>query len=326
MNLVLSSFGTSLLKEDNMFVIHSHDGSQVLDPQKVRTISISKGAKISSDAVILAISHEIDVQFIDKVGTPLGRVWSVKYGSISTIRRKQLDFIFKSESVAWIKDITIRKIDNQAALLWSLSGYHFDLQPLIETAVGKLSDYKQKIMSAKYEVISEFAPTLRGWEGQAAKIYFEIIAQVVPPVYCFNGRSQHPATDVFNCLLNYGYGMLYGKVESALIKAGIDPYIGVFHREDYNRPVLAFDVIEIFRVWIDYVVVSLCMQKAIDEDCYSIKDGAYWLENLGRRILIQSVNDYMDQVVMLNALERSRASHIDLYAQQLAQMFLNTYE
>ena len=50
--------------------------------------------------------------------------------------------------------------------------------------------------------------------------------------------------DVANALLNYGYGLLYGKVESGLIKAGIDPYICVLHRDEYNRPVLVYNIIE----------------------------------------------------------------------------------
>ena len=85
---------------------------------------------------------------------------------------------------------------------------------------------------------------------------------------------------------------------------------------------LAFDVIELFRVWIDYVVFTLAAQQVIDEDCYSIREGGYWLESQGKRILIQSVNDYLEEVIKMNGISRSRAVHIELYAQNLAQVFL----
>jgi CRISP-associated protein Cas1 len=128
--------------------------------------------------------------------------------------------------------------------------------------------------------------------------------------------------DVANAMLNYGYGLLYGKIEGALIKAGIDPYVGVMHRDDYNRPVLVYDVIEVFRVWVDYVVFSLLCQNVISEEHYSVKeDGSYWLEPLGRRMLIQSLNDYLDEVVDDNGSPRSRLTKITLYAQNLAQRF-----
>ncbi len=324
MNLVLNTFGSSLLVENSMFLVIHNEGKQVIDPSKVRSISISKGAKISSDAALLAIENEIDVMFIDRSGKPTGRLWSVKYGSISTIRRKQLDFAGSVQAVEWVKEIVIWKIDNQIALLISMNADEEVKKNTIASAINKTEDYKNKIRQIEARYVHDMAAGLRGWEGASARAYFEVLSMLLPEKYRFNSRSQHPATDIFNCLLNYGYGMLYGKVEGALIKAGIDPYAGIYHRDEYNRPVLAYDVIEVFRIWIDYVVFSLCMQEVIDEDCYSIKEGSYWLENLGRRILIQSVNDYLDEIIPMNGLERSRAVHIDLYAQNLAQKFLKS--
>lgn len=324
MELVLNTFGTYLTKENDTFVVVHKDGKQRIDPTKLKSVLISKGAQISSDAAMLAIENNIDVFFVDGTGKPVGRIWSNKFGSITTIRRKQLDFTFSKEAVDWIKSIIIEKIDNQIALLLTLQVKHSADEQKMKTYINRLSDYQTKISGLKGDVVSDIAASLRGWEGSASNNYFKAINMIIPEEYKFPGRSQHPATDVFNALLNYGYGVLYGKLESALIKAGIDPYVGVFHREDYNRPVLVFDVIEKFRVWIDFVVISLTAQKAINEECYSVKkDGSYWLEALGRRILIQSINDYFEEVIMYNGLERSRATHLNLYAQSLAQMFLN---
>jgi CRISPR-associated protein Cas1 len=303
-------------------VLHK-DGKQIVPLDKLKTILVSKGARISSDAALLAIENEIEILFVDDVGKPQGRLWSVKYGSVSTIRRKQLSFTFSSHAVKWIKQLLARKLDNQVALLLSLAPLEWENKKVLEKAINKINDYKTKIKTAEAEIISEIAPTLRGWEGAASRNYFEIINMLLPEHNRFGGRSQHPATDVFNCLLNYGYGMLYGKVEGALIKAGLDPYVGVMHREDYNRPVLVFDVIEKYRVWIDYVVFKLLQQDVINEDCYSVKtDGSYWLEALGKRILIQSVNDYFDEVVKIEGVNRSRANHIDLFAVKLASMIM----
>ena len=323
MDLVLNTFGTSLQKENDIFLIVHKDGKQKIPPDKIKTISISKGAKISSDAALLAVDNEIEVLFVDNSGKPVGRLWSVKYGSISTIRRKQLDFTFSKDAVKWIKDIIIRKIDNQIALLLSVVTDEYITEKKLNNVINKLNDYKTKILNLQADVISDIAPSLRGWEGASSRLYFDMISSVLPDEYKFSQRTKHPATDTFNCLLNYGYGILYGKIEGALIKAGIDPYVGVFHRDDYNRPVLVFDIIELYRVWIDYVVINLAIQKVIDEDCYSVnKDGSYWLESLGKRILIQSVNDYMSEVVNISGVDRSRANHIELDAQKLATKFM----
>ncbi len=324
MELVLNTYGAALVKENGNLVVIHKDGKQMVPMDKLKTISVSRGARISSDAALLAIENEIEILFVDNLGKPQGRLWSVKYGSISTIRRKQLDFTFSAHAVKWIKELLIQKMDNQVALLYSLSPVDWKHQKALEKAINKINDYKTKIKALNADVISDIAPTLRGWEGSASRHYFSVINLLMPDQYKFQGRSQHPATDVFNAVLNYGYGMLYGKIEGALIKAGLDPYVGVMHREDYNRPVLVFDVIEKFRVWVDYVVVKLLREKVMNEDCYSVKpDGSYWLETLGRRILIQSVNDYFSEVIKMNGVSRSRENHIGLYAQKLATTISN---
>ena len=192
----------------------------------------------------------------------------------------------------------------------------------VQTSIRRLEDYRTKIAAIDGEVISDISSTLRGWEGLASKIYFETLNMFLPEHYRFEKRSQHPALDVPNAFLNYGYGVLYGKVEGELIKAGIDPYIGVLHRDDYNRPVLVYDVIELYRVWVDYVVYTLLLQNAITDEYYSVQsDGSYWLEPLGRRVLIQSLNDYLEESVEVKGNVRSRQHQIFLYAQNLAQQF-----
>lgn len=322
MELVINTFGVSLNRDNEGFVVSSNDGRQRIPAEGITSIQVSRGAQISSDAVMLAVEREIEIVFNDTTGNPIARVWSPKYGSVSTIRKGQLTFTLSSSAVSWIKDVIRQKIENQQALLLMLAASDGQSANVVSKVIRRLEDYRTKIAAIDGNVVSDIAPTLRGWEGVASKIYFEAYNNFIPEEYRFEKRSQHPATDVANALLNYGYGMLYGKIEGALIKAGIDPYVGVLHRDDYNRPVLVYDVIELYRVWIDYVVAMLLRQHAITDDHYSVKDdGSYWLEALGRRILIQSVNDYMEEVVEGTDLKRSRLVQIRLYTQKLAQRF-----
>lgn len=324
MNIVLNSFGVSLQKESNLFAVFSQQGKQLIPPRDVKSISISKGARISSDAVLLAIENEVDVFFINQQGMPQGRVWSNRYGSVSTIRKNQLEFIYSPGSVVWIKQQVKDKMDNQTALLLALQNNDARANRIAQSVMNAIADHKAKVDKLEGRIVADIAPSLRGWEGAASRRYFQALNEYLPVKYRFEGRSQHPAVDMFNALLNYGYGILYGKVEGALIKAGIDPYIGVFHRDDYNRPVLVYDVIERFRVWIDYVAVRLCTEDVFTEECFSVKNGVYWLDGLGKRIFVQSVHDYMAEIIKIEHLDRSRDTHITLFAEQLARFFLET--
>lgn len=324
MELVLNTFGTSLNRDNQGFVISNQDGRQRIPVQGIKSIQIGKGAQITSDAVMLAIDNEIDVVFTDRSGMPKGRIWSPQYGSISTIRKGQLTFSMGTDALTWIKGILMQKIDNQQALLMMLpESEDEDVCRSQRIAVNKLEYFRKRIEEIEEpQLVADVASTLRGLEGMASKLYFETISLYMPDEYKFECRSQHPAMDVFNAFLNYGYGILYSRIEGELIKAGVDPYIGILHRDDYNRPVLAFDVIEVYRIWVDYVVCNLMQQRVITDEFYSVQeDGSHWLETLGRKVMIQSLNDYMEEIVQVRNLSRSRNTQIQLQAQELAQIF-----
>ncbi|MFC2758614.1 CRISPR-associated endonuclease Cas1 [Hallella multisaccharivorax] len=321
MELILNTYGVSLNRDNEGFVITTQDGRQRIPATGIDSIQISRGAQITSDAVMLAVEKEIEVMFMDRSGNPIGRIWSPRYGSISTIRKGQLNFVYSHEAVDWIKETICQKIENQQALML-LFNTDSEQEVFTRKNIARLEDYRSKIRALQGEIVNDIAPTLRGWEGQASRIYFATINHFLPEAMRFSERSQHPATDVANAFLNYGYGILYGRIEGALIKAGVDPYIGVLHRDDYNRPVLVFDIIELYRIWVDYVVYTLLAQNVVTEEFYSVRDdGSYWLEPLGRRVLIQSLNDYMDEVITVRGVTRSRLTTLSLYVQSLAQMF-----
>ena len=326
MDIVLNTFGVSLSRDNEAFVVTSKDGRQRIPVDGIRSIQVSRSAQITSDAVMLAVENEIDVLFMDRGGKPIGRVWSPRYGSISKIRKGQLNFTASHAALEWIKEVIMQKMENQQALMLLLQPRTPEHERVMERNMKRIEAYRDKVKQLDGEVVRDVAPMLRGWEGQASRIYFSTIVPYLPEPYRFEQRSQHPAMDPANAFLNYGYGILYGKIEGMLIKVGIDPYIGVMHRDEYNRPVLVYDVIELFRIWVDYVVFTLLAQNAITDEFYSVReDGSCWLEALGRRVLIQSLNDYLDETVTKAGVVRSRLTHMNLYIQNFAQK-LKTFE
>ncbi len=318
MQLILNKYGASIQVKNGMFSVGIDKEYSSIPVTKVSSILINKSIQLSSNVLFLAIENEIEVILIDKIGKPQGRIWSPKYGSISNIRKNQVEFTKTAAAVLWIKELLEAKILNQQSLLYSLVKYDFSNMDLIEKAVRKLESILVKIRSAEGARIEEIAKQIRGYEGSASRVYFETLNVHLPEMYQFERRSQHPALDMFNALLNYGYGMLYNHVERTLIMAGIDPYLGVFHRDTHNRPVLVYDVIELYRVWVDFVVVDLCMQHVIFPDFFDVENGKWLLNEHSKRILISAFNDYMDEVIDQNGVSRSRSNHIQQYAQHFA--------
>lgn len=322
MELVLNSYGAKLSIDNNAFVVSNAAGTQRIPCDSIDSIMVARSTVVTSDALMLAVDCDIPVRFADKAGNNVGCVWSHKYGSISTIRKGQLAFTASAGAVSWIKEVIVKKMQNQQALLFMVQADSDDGRNAVDAAVSKIGRLVDKVKNLSGDTVREVAAYLRAYEGNASKLYFQTLNIFVPEKFRFKERTQHPATDIANAMLNYGYGILYGKVENSLVRAGIDPYIGVLHRDEYGKPVLSYDVIELFRVWVDYVVYSLLAQDVVNNEYFSIdENGAVWLEGLGRRVVIQSMNDYLSETESVKGVKRSRETHIFLYAQNLAQIF-----
>lgn len=318
MQVVVQSYGALLRVNNGMFEVVHKDGKQAIPYDKVTSFLIAKGVSITSDAILAAIEQSIEILFTDRKGFPLGRIWSNRFGSVSSIRKAQLQFASDIKGTELVISILNDKMLAQQAMVLCLSKPDRSTDGEIKRAYDRIEKYRSKLENFLNYLPADAGPSLRGFEGNASRIYWETISLHLPEQYRFEKRSQHPAEDMFNCLLNYAYGILYGKIESAMITAGIDPSIGIHHRDEYNRPVFVYDVIEKYRAWADNVVISLCMQEVIFIEFFEIENNGFWLTTEGKRILIQAMNDYLSEVITLNGLSRSRLTHIGLWMQQLA--------
>ncbi|MCC5946568.1 MAG: CRISPR-associated endonuclease Cas1 [Bernardetiaceae bacterium] len=331
MQLIIHSRGAYLKRAQGMFEVRTEDNKiERFSVDEIDSIFISKGTLVTSDAIMLAIKEGIDIVFMDGQGEAKGRVWNNRFGSIATIRREQLSFSQQARAIPWIKTIIEDKIREQLAFLQQVR-YFPNLpnsptsEQRIDDAILKIQQTAKALQTVKLKKTDEsWKNKLRGYEGTASRYYFQAIAYALPHQYRFETRGERPAKDKFNAMLNYGYGMLYAQVQSAQIKSGLDPSIGVLHADQYSSaPTLAFDMIEPYRNWIERVVFRLCMQYAItDNDFRIVEKGGLYLKGEGKKRLIHALHDYLAEVIPRKGLKRSRLHHISLDAQHFANMLL----
>jgi len=298
MQLHLNSYGSYLHVKDDLFEIKVKKDKNMEKHQiaahKVKTIWLAKGTALSSNAVHLAMKNNIDIVFVENDGFPIGRVWHSKLGSTTLIRKKQLQASLNSQSVKYTKQWLALKLQNQLSFIKDLKKHRKQHNNYLNNKIEIIDSLQSKINKVKAKHIDEVAETIRGWEGTAGRLYFETISYVLVPQYKFAGRSSRPAKDAFNAFLNYCYGILYARVEKALILAGIDPYVGFLHRDDYNYKSMVYDFIEMFRAFADKIVFSLFAAKKVNKaHIDSIANGVS-LNKEGKVLLIDAFNQYME--------------------------------
>lgn len=88
-------------------------------------------------------------------------------------------------------------------------------------------------------------------EAIAAAYYFQTL-------FCeVNGFSRNQKGVAPNNLLNYGYAILRAITARALISSGMLPSVGIFHRNKYNAFCLADDIMEPYRIYVDFLVAEI---------------------------------------------------------------------
>jgi len=280
-----------------MFLIMLDEKNVEVPVIKVDNIWISTSALVSTDAIQCAMENNIDIVFLDKYGDPYARIWHPNLGSTPLIRRRQLEASTNVKGLTLVKEWIKKKLKNQINLLKKLKKTRPNQQEQLASVIAQLQTYYRKISELEGNV-EENRQSILGLEGISSRIYFEILSEILSKKWRFNGRSRRPAKDSFNCTLNYGYGVLYSIVERACILAGLDPYVGFLHTDDYNKKSFVFDVIEQYRIHVDETVLFLFTRKMMKDNCFDSVEGGFVLNDNGKKILMTTLNDHFDKQVM----------------------------
>ncbi|MBK1642708.1 CRISPR-associated endonuclease Cas1 [Chromatium okenii] len=327
MNLVLNTFGTYLHRDGEMFVINiknekDENKKREVSARKVRSILITTGAALSTDAIRLAIERNIDIVFMNSFGEPYGRVWHGRPGSTTAIQREQLRLADTERGVGFARSWMTRKLDNQLLFLQEARSRRTRLHSVLTEKIEALSVSRQSIDALTGSTLDDIRGTLIGFEGRAGRTYWEAISLLMPDQFKFDGRSRNPAKDEFNCLLNYAYGVLYSIVERACVIAGIDPYVGFVHTDHYQKKSFVFDLVECYRIWADHAVVSLFSTRKVNMELFDSLQNGLRLNKTGKELLISVFDAYLDEIVQYRGRNIKRRDTVQFDCHHLANEWI----
>ena len=226
----------------------------------LRSVQIlTRSASVSASALSACCEAGIPIHFTDTRDGNYATVLSPKLTTVIATRRHQLHAITNSLGVKIGIQISIGKIKSQATNLRYLARRQSDdIRNNMELLSADLQAYSDRFLALNAETIDDVRAEMMGIEGQCARLYWEALSFLIPDKYDWPGRTGRHATDPVNCLLNYGYGILYGEVQNALVLAGLEPFAGIIHTDRPGKPSLTLDLIEEFRApVVDRTVIGL---------------------------------------------------------------------
>lgn len=243
----------------------------------------------------LCSDYGVSLTFLSPNGRYISRIQGPTHGNV-LLRTTQYKLSENQEFSLHISRIIIAaKIFNYRNILRRfVRDYGPDI--VIEKGAEQLDMCKKKVMKADSQ------EELRGFEGDAANIYFSVFSNLIlnqKSDFIFTGRNRRPPKDEINAMLSFVYTLICNDVTSSLETVGLDPYVGFLHSLRPGRASLALDIMEEFRAYLgDRLVLSLINRKQItkNEFIHQGEDSIIMNDN-GRKIILSAWQNRKREII-----------------------------
>lgn len=254
---------------------------------------VSFGYRGTSPALMGAcVERNVSLCYLTPQGKFLARISGKIRGNVA-LRQQQYDSSRDTAvSLEIAKNCILGKVYNSRWVLERAIRDH-RLQIDVERVRGASMFLKNSLALIQNSQTKE---QLRGYEGEAASIYFGVLDQLIlqqKKEFVFQGRNKRPPQDPVNALLSFVYTLLTNTITSALETVGLDPYVGYLHTDRPGRASLSLDLIEEFRaVLADRFVLSLINRKMITgKEFKKQENGAVRMDDEARKqVLVEWQN------------------------------------
>ena len=225
--LYLTDSSAKLGISGNYLVVKN--GTEIIEKIPVETmeaISVYGKSQITTQCIQECLKRKIPITYYSYGGKYYGRLQPS--GNIGVHRqRKQAVFNTNPIAIELAKKIIKAKIHNQAVIL---RRYATNKKNIVSESYSQIHILKNKIQNAdKIEKIMRF-------EGNAARIYFNTLSELVDSDFQFQGRNRRPPRDPFNAMFSFGYSILLSEIIGKIEAKGLNSYFGFIHQDRENHP------------------------------------------------------------------------------------------
>jgi len=259
--LIISDYGAFVGVKGGRLYVEIPDKPRTEAPlMHLRNLLVlTRSASISTATYFACAESGALINLIDPIDGECLSVVSNKLTTVVQTRRSQLEAVNNRAGVEIAKQMAVGKMLSQAQnLRYIARRQEGEIGTLLKETSLSIQAYADQVARLNANNLDEIRQEMMGYEGYGARLYWQTLSHLIPAEYGWNGRIGRGAKDPVNVLLNYGYGILYGEVQHALYRAGLEPYAGLIHTDRPGKPSLTCDLIEEFRAPIvDRTVIGL---------------------------------------------------------------------
>jgi CRISPR-associated protein Cas1 len=331
LKIILDSYGSYLGREKGAFVIKK-EGKVIkrypLFEKEISEIRVKSGNTISSGALATCGFWHIDCLILTRWNNPIAYVKSLVDDSHVETRICQYEALKSNKWLEIAKAIVLAKMKGENEVLKKYGLRRLDFSYSQQIKAVTVSSRKDGRWSFTDAVEARRTRNkLLGYEGKFSEQYFQQILSLFSESFRPERRKTYKAYDALNNVLNLAYETLNWKVQIALLKAKLEPYLGFLHHVQYGLPSLICDFMEIYRYLIDDFVIAYARNIknrdfVLKMDAYANrKDRRQFLNDRKRRDFLNSLEKYFEASVEVPRIRRGRRSELETLINEEALLF-----
>jgi CRISPR-associated protein Cas1 len=285
--IFLDDCGSFLGRGEGCLIVRDRKGKVEKYPlfeNEIGEVQIRIGNSVSSGALATCAFWGIDLLILTQRGNPVAVLKSLDDDSHVKTRIAQYEALKNGKGMEVAKKIVLGKIEGQDYLLRKYGFRRHDLMQIKDKVTGVESD---DLRAARNRLLTI--------EGHATEKYFTQIFQLLPKAISIERRRTFKAYDGINNTFNLAYTVLKWKVYRAIIRAKLEPYLGFLHSEQFGKPSLVCDLMELYRYLIDDFLIQYC--GSLNKKDFAMKREDYSSNRKGER-------EYLNKALAKDMMKR----------------------
>jgi CRISPR-associated protein Cas1 len=287
--LYVQTRGLTLRRDHQTVLVNEKKKTLLTVPiHNLESIVVWGGIHVTPHLLNLCLTRDVSVNYLTDSGRFLGRLISPGHGNVLLRRQQFRQADNETLALEIVRSFVAGKIRNSRSLV--VRGVRECSDEVSKKNLQTVADRMAESLIGLEK--AESIESARGYEGDAARLYFSVFSHLIIPgkrnFFRFEGRTRRPPLDPVNCLLSFGYGLLLQECCSAAAVTGMDPGVGFLHVDRPGRPGLALDLMEEFRaLLVDRMVLALINRSQLQESDFEKQPtGAIILKPRGRKELL----------------------------------------
>jgi CRISPR-associated protein Cas1 len=297
-SIYIFSDGELKRKQDTLFFELTSGEKKYIPVENTEEIHIFGEVSINKKLLDFVSQKGIVLHFYNYYGFYEGSFYPREHYNSGMLILKQAEFYNDIEKRIFIA----RKFVEGAFLNMIKVLEYYNLRgENLEDEITKIKNLGENL--EKYSSIEE----IMALEGNAKDIYYRSFNKIIKNEnFHFEKREKRPPRNRINALISYGNSLLYTYTLSEIYKTHLDPRIGFLHTTNFRRFSLNLDVAEIFKpIIVDRAIFKLVNKEMIKEDNFLEEMGGIYLNDTGRKIFVEEMDNRMKTTIKHKKLGRN---------------------